>query len=235
MDTSTVVMMAAAILALAAVYFKSPQAAEKGLAATGSLILEITPRMIAAFMLAGLFQAVVPQEVIVRWMGSWLGHEGHMIGRPWVALRRGRLTHFPSSRRYSKWASLSAARCLLTEWRSGYRGDHVEILFSASSGGDSVTSVFSSAYAGWLCELIWDRLHVNERMNRREFLRVLGGAGSPCRPRRSTACVSPVAGPTRHRAFPRLRRERGLRERRARLVKGGCGSRVRCATARPEP
>jgi hypothetical protein len=39
-------MMVAAMLALAAIYMKSPEVAQKGLNATGSLILEITPRMI---------------------------------------------------------------------------------------------------------------------------------------------------------------------------------------------
>jgi uncharacterized membrane protein YraQ (UPF0718 family) len=69
MDTSTVVMMTAVLITLAVVYFKSPEAAGKGLNATGSLILEITPRMIAAFLLAGLVQAIVPQEVIVHGWG----------------------------------------------------------------------------------------------------------------------------------------------------------------------
>ena len=49
MDTSTWVMMALAVATLIVVYIKSPEAAHKGINATGSLILEITPRMIAAF------------------------------------------------------------------------------------------------------------------------------------------------------------------------------------------
>jgi uncharacterized protein len=80
MDTSTVVMMVAAVLALTAIYIKSPAAAQRGLNATGSLILEITPRMIAAFTLAGLFQAIVPEELIVRWMGHGSGLRGILIG-----------------------------------------------------------------------------------------------------------------------------------------------------------
>ncbi|TMA94216.1 MAG: hypothetical protein E6J74_15870, partial [Deltaproteobacteria bacterium] len=80
MDTSTVVMMVAAVLALAAIYIKSPAAAQRGLNATGSLILEITPRMIAAFTLAGLFQAIVPEELIVCWMGHGSGLRGILIG-----------------------------------------------------------------------------------------------------------------------------------------------------------
>ena len=43
MDTSTVVMMASAVVALVVVYWKSPQAASNGLNATGALILEIIP------------------------------------------------------------------------------------------------------------------------------------------------------------------------------------------------
>jgi uncharacterized membrane protein YraQ (UPF0718 family) len=66
MDTSTAVMMVAAVATLILVYWKSPAAASNGLSATGALILEITPRMVAAFTLAGLIQAVVPQELIVK-------------------------------------------------------------------------------------------------------------------------------------------------------------------------
>ena len=96
MDTSTVVMMVAAVLALAAIYIKSPAAAQRGLNATGSLILEITPRMIAAFTLAGLFQAIVPEELIVRWMGHGSGLRGILIGMSLGGITPGGpMTHFP--------------------------------------------------------------------------------------------------------------------------------------------
>ena len=52
MDTSSIAMMVAAVIMLIAVYLKSPAAAHKGLNATGSLLLEVTPRMIAAFTVA---------------------------------------------------------------------------------------------------------------------------------------------------------------------------------------
>jgi uncharacterized membrane protein YraQ (UPF0718 family) len=68
MDPSTIIMMAAAVIVLILVYSKSPHAAGRELNATGSLILEITRRMVAAFTLAGLIQAVVPQELILKWM-----------------------------------------------------------------------------------------------------------------------------------------------------------------------
>ena len=62
----------------------------------GSLILEITPRMIAAFLLAGLVQAIVPQEVIVRWMGHGTGFKGILIGMSLGGITPGGpMTHFP--------------------------------------------------------------------------------------------------------------------------------------------
>jgi uncharacterized protein len=96
MDTSTVVMMVAAVIALAVIYFKSPEVANKGLNATGSLMLEIAPRMIAAFTLAGLFQAVVPEDVILRWMGHGSGFRGILIGMSLGGITPGGpMTHFP--------------------------------------------------------------------------------------------------------------------------------------------
>ena len=96
MDTSTAVMMVAAAVTLAAVYWKSPAAASNGLSATGALILEIIPRMVAAFTLAGLIQAVVPQELIVKWMGHGSGMRGILIGMTLGSLTPGGpMTHFP--------------------------------------------------------------------------------------------------------------------------------------------
>ena len=96
MDTSTAVMMFAAAVTLAAVYWKSPAAASNGLSATGALILEIIPRMVAALTLAGLIQAVVPQELIVKWMGHGSGMRGILIGMTLGSLTPGGpMTHFP--------------------------------------------------------------------------------------------------------------------------------------------
>jgi hypothetical protein len=103
MDTSTAVMMVAALVTLAAVYWKSPAAASSGLSATGALILEIIPRMVAAFTLAGLIQAIVPQEMIVKWMGHGSGMRGILIGMTLGSLTPGGpMTHFPIIRLSSR-------------------------------------------------------------------------------------------------------------------------------------
>lgn len=166
MDTSTIVMMSAALIALAVIYWKSPQAAEQGLTATGSLILEITPRMIAAFTLAGLFQAVVPQEVIVRWMGHGSGMKGLLIGMTLGGITPGGpMTHFPVIASLFKmgvgvgplvayltaWSLFGLQRVIM--WEIPFLGPQVVAIRIA-------VSFFFPFVAGWLCQWIWDKLHV---------------------------------------------------------------------------
>lgn len=166
MDTSTVVMIAAAVIALIVIYWKSPAAAAKGLNATGSLIWEITPRMIAAFTLAGLIQAVVPQEVIVRWMGGGSGWKGILIGTTLGSLTPGGpMTHFPVIASLFKmgvgvgplvaylsaWSLFGLQRIIM--WEIPFLGPKVVAIRVA-------VSFFFPLLAGWLCDVIWAKLHV---------------------------------------------------------------------------
>jgi len=164
MDTSTLVMMAAAAVALAVIYYTSPEAANKGLNATGSLILEITPRMIAAFTLAGLFQAVVPQEVIVRWMGHGSGFKGLLIGMSLGGVTPGGpMTHFPVIASLFKmgigvgplvayltaWSLFGLQRVIM--WEIPFLGPKVVAL-------RILVSFFFPLLAGWLCQWFWDKM-----------------------------------------------------------------------------
>jgi uncharacterized membrane protein YraQ (UPF0718 family) len=166
MDTSTVVMMVAAGIALAFVYLKSPEAANRGLNATGSLMLEITPRMIAAFTLAGLFQALVPQEIIVGWMGHGSGFKGILIGMSLGGITPGGpMTHFPVIASLFKmgvgigplvaylsaWSLFGLQRVIM--WEIPFLGPKVVAIRIA-------VSFLFPFVAGWLCELVWDKLHV---------------------------------------------------------------------------
>jgi uncharacterized membrane protein YraQ (UPF0718 family) len=166
MDTSTVVMMAAAVVMLAIVYYKSPAAATKGLNATGSLILEITPRMIAAFLLAGLFQAVVPQELIVRWMGHGAGFKGLLVGMTLGGITPGGpMTHFPVIASFYKmgvgvgplvayltaWSLFGMQRIIM--WEIPFLGPKVVAIRVA-------VSFLFPLVAGWLCEWLWDKINI---------------------------------------------------------------------------
>ena len=168
MDTSTVVMLAAALVALIVVYWKSPAAASNGLTATGALILEIIPRMIAAFTLAGLIQAVVPQEVIVGWMGHGSGFKGLLIGMTLGSVTPGGpMTHFPViASLYKVGIGVGPLVAYLTAW--SLFGLQRIIMWEIPFLGAKVVAVrvavsfFFPFLAGWLCELIWNKynLHV---------------------------------------------------------------------------
>ena len=166
MDTSTIVMMAAAAIALIVVHWKAPEAAGKGLNAALALVVEITPRMIAAFTLAGLIQAVVPQETIVSWMGHGSGLRGIVIGMSLGTVTPGGpMTHFPIVASLFKvgvgigplvsyltaWSLFGLQRVIM--WEIPFLGPKVVAVRVA-------VSLFFPLLAGWLCENIWDRLSV---------------------------------------------------------------------------
>lgn len=166
MDTSTVIMIAAAVITLVIVYSRSPEAASRGLNATTSLMLEITPRMIAAFTLAGLFQAIVPQEVIVRWMGHGSGVKGILIGMSLGGVTPGGpMTHFPViASLFKMGVGVGPLVAYLTAW--SLFGLQRVIMWEIPFLGPKVVAVRISVsilfplLSGWLCQIIWDRLHV---------------------------------------------------------------------------
>jgi uncharacterized membrane protein YraQ (UPF0718 family) len=166
MDTSTAIMAAAAVLALVAVYWKSPAAAERGLNATGSLLIEITPRMIAAFTLAGLFQAIVPEELIVRWMGHGSGWRGLLIGMSLGGVTPGGpMTHFPViASLYKMGVGVGPLVAYLTAW--SLFGLQRVIMWEIPFLGPKVVAIRVAVsflfpiVAGRLCEMIWDKLSV---------------------------------------------------------------------------
>jgi uncharacterized membrane protein YraQ (UPF0718 family) len=166
MDTSTIVMMAAAAIALIVVYWKSPESAGRGLTATGVLILEIIPRMVAAFTLAGLIQAVVPQDVIVGWMGHGSGLKGILIGMSLGTVTPGGpMTHFPIvASLFKVGVGVGPLVSYLTAW--SLFGLQRVIMWEIPFLGAKVVAVrvavsfFFPLFAGWLCQYIWDRLHV---------------------------------------------------------------------------
>jgi uncharacterized protein len=166
MDTSTIVMMAGAAIMLIAVYWKAPEAAQKGLNATGSLILEITPRMIAAFTLAGMFQAIVPKDVIVSWMGHGSGIRGLLIGMSLGTVTPGGpMTHFPViASLFKMGVGVGPLLAYLTAW--SLFGLQRIIMWEIPFLGTKVVAIRVAVsclfpfLTGWLAQLLWDKLHV---------------------------------------------------------------------------
>jgi uncharacterized protein len=166
MDTSTVVMLVAAVVTLIVVYWKSPTATSEGLNATAALILEIIPRMIAAFTLAGLIQAIVPQETIVSWMGQGSGMRGLFIGMTLGSVTPGGpMTHFPIvASLFKVGVGVGPLVAYLTAW--SLFGLQRIIMWEIPFLGAKVVAVrvavsfFFPFLAGWLCELVWRKINV---------------------------------------------------------------------------
>ena len=76
----TVVMGVIAIILLFIGYQKGGGEHIVGLKSAGSLLLQITPLLIFAFIMAGMIQVLVPQEMISNWVGAESGFRGVLIG-----------------------------------------------------------------------------------------------------------------------------------------------------------
>ncbi len=68
----------------------------QGLKASGSMLLQIIPLLVFAFLIAGMVQFLLPREIISRWVGAESGFRGLLIGTamgsiapggPYVSLR----------------------------------------------------------------------------------------------------------------------------------------------------
>ncbi|MFQ5996635.1 MAG: permease [Dehalococcoidales bacterium] len=51
-----------------------------GLKSAGNLLLQIIPLLIFAFIVAGMIQVLIPQEIVAKWIGVESGFRGLLIG-----------------------------------------------------------------------------------------------------------------------------------------------------------
>ncbi len=94
---SLYVFAAAAIIAGAFCYsLKGAEVFYRVLAEEGALLLVIFPRVIAALLMAGLIQVLVPQDLVSKWVGRDSGVRGIVIAAAaGVLTPGGPLTAFP--------------------------------------------------------------------------------------------------------------------------------------------
>ncbi len=76
----TVIMGVIAIVLLVIVYQRGGGEHILGLKLAGNLLLQITPILIFAFIIAGMIQVLIPTEMISRWVGAESGFRGILIG-----------------------------------------------------------------------------------------------------------------------------------------------------------
>ena len=52
----------------------------QGLKASGNMLIQVIPLLIFAFLIAGMVQSLVPNEIISKWVGTESGFRGLLIG-----------------------------------------------------------------------------------------------------------------------------------------------------------
>ena len=76
----TIVMGVIAIAFLYIGYQKGGGEHILGLKSAGNILLQVTPLLIFAFIVAGMIQVLIPQEMISKWVGAESGLRGLLIG-----------------------------------------------------------------------------------------------------------------------------------------------------------
>jgi uncharacterized membrane protein YraQ (UPF0718 family) len=76
----TIIMAALAIVLLAIGYSKGGGQHIQGLNSGLKMIVEIIPLLLFAFIVAGMIQVLLPQELLSRWIGEESGLKGILIG-----------------------------------------------------------------------------------------------------------------------------------------------------------
>ncbi len=91
----TAILAAVAVVLLIMGYQKGGGQHVQGLRTALFMILEILPLLVAAFIIAGMVQVLLPQQEIARWVGEESGLKGLLMGAfaggltpggPWVSM-----------------------------------------------------------------------------------------------------------------------------------------------------
>lgn len=79
MLAATIVMACAAVALTAVAYFRGA-AHTAGLKAAAGMMLQILPLLFFAFIVAGMAQVLLPEEMLSRWIGERSGLRGIILG-----------------------------------------------------------------------------------------------------------------------------------------------------------
>lgn len=80
MLASTVIFAVLAVVLLSIGYYRGEGQHIAGLKAGFSILVQIMPLLILAFIVAGMVQVLIPREVIGQWVGAESGMRGILLG-----------------------------------------------------------------------------------------------------------------------------------------------------------
>lgn len=76
----TIIMGATATVLLIIAYRRGNNEHIVGLKSAGNILIQISPLLIFAFIIAGLIQSIIPSEMISQWVGTESGLKGVLLG-----------------------------------------------------------------------------------------------------------------------------------------------------------
>jgi hypothetical protein len=79
MDSATIIMVVLAVVLMALAYHRGSDVLWAGLEKGGRTLFGILPLLIAAFIVAGIAESLIPKELIASWLGSDSGWKGIFI------------------------------------------------------------------------------------------------------------------------------------------------------------
>lgn len=89
MKTTTLILCAVATALALGAYFKQEDLALKGFKITGTMLLQMAPMLVAAFVIAGQLQVLLPKDIVAQWLGKTAGFKAILIGSAAGALTPG--------------------------------------------------------------------------------------------------------------------------------------------------
>jgi uncharacterized membrane protein YraQ (UPF0718 family) len=118
MDTTTLVLLAVAVLLLVIAFLRERGLPLSGLLVAGRTLWRNLPILLLGFVIAGLVQVLVPQEVISRWLGVQAGFKGVLVASIAGGLMPGApYAVFPlAGAMYQSGAGLGAVVGFLSAW-----------------------------------------------------------------------------------------------------------------------
>jgi uncharacterized membrane protein YraQ (UPF0718 family) len=155
------VMLALTLLATAIAYQRG--VSREGLAQSYTLLLQVAPILVLAFLLAGMVSVLIPTQTLTRLLGTESGMRGLLIGTVAGALTPGGpFLAFPMLAVLLKGgASVGAVTAYLSAW--ALLGVHRMLAFEIPILGfrfvavRAVASLAAPVLIGWLAQLIWLR------------------------------------------------------------------------------
>lgn len=120
MDFTTVLLLIVAVLFMIIAYLRHDGSLVTGLKSGGQTFIKLIPIFVAVFIIVGLSEVLVPQELISRWMGEQSGWRGIVLASALGAVMppsilsasrwRPRCTK-PAPALARAWPSLPPGRC----------------------------------------------------------------------------------------------------------------------------